>query len=150
MRKVSKVVHRGGFVLPNGPRTGRTLANSFALRAKLASGKGSKAVQTTPFQERVYAKLRTVPRGKVTTYGDLAKVLKTSSRAIGQAMRCNPYAPTVPCHRVVAANGTIGGFKGEREGNAIKEKIALLKTEGITITTTTMEINDFQSRRHRW
>ncbi|MBU1199120.1 MAG: MGMT family protein [Nanoarchaeota archaeon] len=87
--------------------------------------------QTTPFQKRVYKLLKTVPRGKVTTYGVLAKKLKTSPRAIGQAMRTNPFAPKVPCHRVVSADGSIGGFKGKIKGKAISEKIALLRKEGV-------------------
>ena len=90
---------------------------------------------TTPFQERVYAALRKVPKGKVTTYSLLGKAVGCgSARAIGQAMRCNPYAPSVPCHRVVASDGSIGGFMGERTGEAIVKKIALLKKEGVTVT----------------
>ncbi len=111
----------------------------------------------TEFQERVYAKLRTLPKGKVTTYADLAAALRTSSRAIGQAMRRNPYAPTVPCHRVVASDGTIGGFKGETAGKTIAEKIRLLENENVhsggarTRTgTTEILITDFEKIRHRW
>ena len=71
----------------------------------------------TLFQERVYSALRKVPRGRVTTYKELGHALKsTAYRAIGQALRCNPYAPEVPCHRVVASDGTLGGFKGKRAG----------------------------------
>jgi methylated-DNA-[protein]-cysteine S-methyltransferase len=54
-------------------------------------------------------------------------------RAIGQALRVNPYAPRVPCHRVVASDGTIGGFMGETKGVNIQNKIALLKKEKIDI-----------------
>lgn len=87
---------------------------------------------TTPFQEKVYAALRKVPKGKVTTYALLGKAVGCgSAQAIGQAMRCNPYAPQVPCHRVVASGGNIGGFMGERSGKAIAKKIALLKREGV-------------------
>ena len=46
-------------------------------------------------------------------------------------MRNNPYAPDVPCHRVVASDGTIGGFKGKTAGKTIQEKIALLRSEGV-------------------
>jgi methylated-DNA-[protein]-cysteine S-methyltransferase len=90
-------------------------------------------VETTAFQERVYAALKQVPKGKVTTYGDIAQRCKTSPRAIGAAMRSNPYAPQVPCHRVVASDGTIGGFCGQRSGKKIKEKSALLKEEGVDV-----------------
>jgi len=56
--------------------------------------------------------LKTVPCGRVTTYGDLAKALGRSgaSRAVGRAMNTNPNAPTVPCHRVVMSDGCLGGF----------------------------------------
>ena len=84
------------------------------------------------FAERVYAICKSIPQGKVTTYGEIAKALGTKGyQAIGQALRCNPYAPLVPCHRVVKADGSIGGFKGQRAGKEIKEKIMLLKSEGV-------------------
>jgi methylated-DNA-[protein]-cysteine S-methyltransferase len=104
--------------------------------------------KTTWFQERVYAKLREVPKGKVTTYGDLARVLGTGPRAVGQAMRCNPYAPDVPCHRVVASDGGIGGFRGWLTGEPIDEKIALLQTEGLVILEN--KIRDFEKKRMRF
>ena len=86
----------------------------------------------TAFQERVYAHLvKNVPRGKVTTYGAIAKALHSSPRAVGQALRVNPYAPKVPCHRVVASNGAVGGFNGHTTGRDINRKITLLKKEGI-------------------
>jgi len=88
---------------------------------------------TTPFQKRVYALLKRVPRGKVTTYGVIAKKLKSSPRAVGQALRVNPFAPNVPCHRVVKSDGSSGGFRGKTSGRAIKEKIALLRKEGVEV-----------------
>jgi methylated-DNA-[protein]-cysteine S-methyltransferase len=88
----------------------------------------------TPLQEKTYKLLKTVPTGRVTTYKALADALHTKAyRAIGQFMKNNPYAPMVPCHRVVASNGTIGGFKGKTAGKEIKEKIALLAREGVHI-----------------
>jgi methylated-DNA-[protein]-cysteine S-methyltransferase len=83
----------------------------------------------TEFQKRVYAIVRKVPKGKVTTYKAIAEKLKTSPRAVGQALKVNPYAPIVPCHRVIMSNGQIGGFNGSNPKN-IKEKIRLLKKEG--------------------
>lgn len=56
---------------------------------------------------------KAIPAGKVTTYGDMAKALGSSPRAIGQAMRRNPFAPVVPCHRVIATNMQLGGFSGQ-------------------------------------
>lgn len=55
-----------------------------------------------------------VPEGTVTTYGSIARALKTSPRAVGNALRSNPYAPRVPCHRCVTSTGYINGFSGER------------------------------------
>jgi len=85
--------------------------------------------QITEFQRRVYAIVKKVPKGKTTTYGAIAKKLNTSPRAVGQALKRNPYAPIVPCHRVIMSNGKIGGFSGSNPKN-IKKKIKLLKEEG--------------------
>ena len=84
------------------------------------------------FSDRVYDLLRKVPKGRVTTYKEIAQALGSKAyRGVGQAMKRNPYAPDVPCHRVVAASGRIGGFRGKRSGAAIKEKIQMLRDEGI-------------------
>ena len=86
------------------------------------------------FNEKVYALLRKVPKGKVTSYKALAEKLNTKAyRAVGQAMRCNPYAPRVPCHRVVASDGSVGGFSGNisPKSKEVKRKIRMLKLEGI-------------------
>ncbi len=81
------------------------------------------------FNESCYALLRKVPKGKVTTYKDLAEAMKTKAyRAVGNAMNKNPYAPKVPCHRVIKSNGEIGGF-----ASGTKNKIKMLKSEGIII-----------------
>jgi len=91
----------------------------------------------TPFQTRVYAALKSVPRGRVTTYGLLARHLGCgSAQAVGQALRQNPFAPVVPCHRVIAADLTLGGFCGQRTGAALRRKIGLLATEGVVFTAT--------------
>ena len=89
------------------------------------------------FNEKIYSLLRKVPKGKVTTYKALAEALDTKAyRAVGQAMRFNPYAPEVPCHRVVASDGTIGGFMGKNDVNSkeVRKKIMMLKKEGIKIS----------------
>lgn len=86
----------------------------------------------TPFQNRVYAALRRIPRGRVTTYKRLAEHLGCRScRAVGQALRRNPYAPRVPCHRVIASDLTPGGFMGRCDGRAQARKQALLAAEGV-------------------
>jgi len=86
------------------------------------------------FYGRVWKTMRRIPRGKVTTYGELARALRTKAyRAVGGACRHNPYAPEVPCHRVVASGGRIGGFGGKTSGKNIRQKIALLKKEGVAV-----------------
>lgn len=97
------------------------------------------------FHMKIYALLKKVPRGKVTTYKALAEAAKTKAyRAVGQAMKCNPYAPIVPCHRVVAADGSIGGFRGSKNpnGKEIKKKIKMLRREGVGIKGK--QIADFE------
>ena len=80
----------------------------------------------------MYAAVREVPRGKVTTYGRLARVLGCgSSRAVGQSLRRNPFAPRTPCHRVVCADGSLGGYTGQTSGDRPREKKALLDEEGV-------------------
>lgn len=85
------------------------------------------------FQARVYKTLQTVPRGRVTTYQWLAKRVGCgSARAIGQALRKNPFAPRVPCHRVIGSDLGPGGFQGQTGGAVLQEKIKLLRSEGVT------------------
>ena len=86
------------------------------------------------FAERVYEVVRRIPEGKVLTYKEVGRRLNSRGyRAIGQALRCNPYAPSVPCHRVVASDGSLGGFMGEKSGKEIQKKITLLTKEGVEI-----------------
>lgn len=84
----------------------------------------------TPFQRKVYLELLNVPAGKTITYGELAQRIGCrSAQAVGQALKRNPFAPEVPCHRVVAANGSIGGYFGKREGELVERKRKLLEEE---------------------
>ena len=90
------------------------------------------AKRTTAFQERVFAALAGIPAGFVTTYGSLATQLGCrSSQSIGQALRNNPCAPEVPCHRVVKSDGSLGGFFGDSTDQGQIRKRRLLKDEGI-------------------
>lgn len=85
----------------------------------------------TEFQRRVYLALLDVPRGETITYGELGRRIGCrSAQAIGQALKRNPFAPDVPCHRVIAADGTLGGFHGQREGEMLAKKRRLLEDEG--------------------
>lgn len=88
----------------------------------------------TPFRQCVYRTLlQRVPAGRVTTYGQLARAIGCrSARAVGQALKVNPLAPTIPCHRVIRADLTIGGFHGATDANAVRMKSDLLRSEGVS------------------
>ncbi len=110
----------------------------------------------TEFQRRVYLSLLNVPPGHTITYKGLGELAGCrSAQAIGQALRRNPFAVgcpilpeyvhvpvgmttftsdfCVPCHRVIASNGLIGGFCGETEGTQIDRKRKLLMEEGVLV-----------------
>lgn len=98
------------------------------------------------FNKKIYDLLKKVPKGKVTTYKILAEALGTKAyRAVGQAMRCNPYAPKVPCHRVVKSDGSIGGFQGSMnpDSKEVKKKILMLKKERVEIKNNKIDLNRF-------
>ena len=80
--------------------------------------------------QKVYLKLISVPKGRVTTYGELAKAvgLKNGQRIIGQIMNHNPFPVVIPCHRVVKSDGKMGGFF---YGENVKKK--MLSNEGVKI-----------------
>jgi methylated-DNA-[protein]-cysteine S-methyltransferase len=80
--------------------------------------------------QKIYKKLLDVPKGKITTYGDLAKAvgLKNGQRVVGRIMNKNPYPMIIPCHRVVMSTGKIGGYA---YGEHVKTK--MLNDEGIKI-----------------
>jgi len=86
----------------------------------------------TPFQKKVWQALQKIPAGQVMTYGELARQLNTSARAVGNACRANPIPLVIPCHRVVAKSG-LGGFSGSKDGAPVKIKAWLLAHEGLSI-----------------
>ncbi len=88
------------------------------------------ALVGTVFQKSVWKELRKIPLGETRTYGEIAKKLNSSPRAVGNACRKNPVPIIVPCHRVVSANG-IGGFAGKTKGREINIKRWLLNHEGV-------------------
>ena len=81
----------------------------------------------TPFQRRVWDAIRAIPYGQVSTYGQLALALGSGPRAVGTALGRNPLPILIPCHRVLAAHGGMGGYSG---GDGIDTKRALLSLEG--------------------
>ena len=86
----------------------------------------------TKFQQRVWSYLRTIPRGSVKTYSQVAKGIgkPLAVRAVANAIGKNPYAPKIPCHRVIRSDGSLGGYSGK---GGLKTKKLLLKKEGITL-----------------
>ena len=111
-----------------------------------------KLAKLSPYQQAILRILAEVPKGKVTTYGDLAKELArrdqkwspNASRAVGTTMRNNPCGPQIPCHRVIKSDGTIGNFRGGAEG-AVEEKTRMLREEGVTVIDGRI---DLKKQRH--
>lgn len=83
----------------------------------------------TVFQRRVWHEINAIPLGETKTYGALAKNLKNAPRAVGQACGANPYPLVVPCHRVIAAGGGLGGFNRQGGGFLLEVKRWLLNHE---------------------
>ncbi|MEQ8442945.1 MAG: methylated-DNA--[protein]-cysteine S-methyltransferase [Alphaproteobacteria bacterium] len=79
------------------------------------------------FQKQVYRAMSAIPFGNTRTYGDIAKELGVAAQPIGQACGSNPIPVIIPCHRVVASDGTLGGFSAR---GGVETKVALLKHEG--------------------
>lgn len=81
-----------------------------------------------PFHQRVYAVTRRIPPGETLTYGEVARLLGEpgAARAVGQALGSNPFAPVVPCHRVLAAHSGSGGFSAT---GGVDTKLRMLLTE---------------------
>ena len=86
----------------------------------------------TPFQLKVWNYLKKIPRGSVKTYTQVAKGIgkPLAVRAVANAIGKNPYAPRIPCHRVIRSDGSLGGYSGK---GGIETKKLLLKREGITL-----------------
>lgn len=104
------------------------------------------------FSEQVWNLIKKIPKGKVTTYGEIARALGKpgASRAVGQALKRNPYAPEVPCHRVVRSDGTIGGFRGANMKD-VREKADMLRQEGVSVTENNNRyIIDMKRHAHRF
>lgn len=88
--------------------------------------------EMSAFAERLYTFLKQVPPGRVVTYKALALAAGCGSpRAVGQALKRNPYAPHVPCHRVIRSDLRIGGYQGMTAGRSVHRKRKLLQQEGV-------------------
>ena len=84
----------------------------------------------TKFQVKVWAYLKKIPRGNIKTYSQVAKAIGKpfATRAVANVIGKNPYAPKIPCHRVIRSDGSLGGYSGK---GGVKTKRFLLKKEGI-------------------
>ena len=110
-----------------------------------------KLATLSPYQQAILRILAEVPKGKVTTYGDLAKELARrdpkwspdASRAVGTTMKNNLCGPQIPCHRVIKSEGSIGNFRGGEKG-AVEEKIAMLRGEGVTVVDGKIDLKKYR------
>ena len=86
----------------------------------------------TSFLLKVWSYLKKIPRGSVRTYSQVAKSVgkPLAVRAVANAIGKNPYAPKIPCHRVIRADGSLGGYSGK---GGIRTKKLLLKKEGVML-----------------
>jgi methylated-DNA-[protein]-cysteine S-methyltransferase len=102
-------------------------ANSTLDNTLESAIRGGRISREMTFYQRVWAMTSRIPAGKVATYADLARKLKTRGfRAIGGALNHNPFAPGVPCHRIVGSDGRLTGYAG-----GLKVKKKMLADEGV-------------------
>jgi len=92
-----------------------------------------------PFNEKVYGVVRKIPRGRVTTYREITRVIgrPRAARAVGNALNKNPYR-SVPCHRVVCSDGKVGGY-----ARGVRKKEKLLRSEGVVVTRSKIDLGAF-------
>ena len=86
----------------------------------------------TKFQKKVWIYLKTIRKGTVKTYKQVAIAINRpkSARAVANAVGKNPFAPKIPCHRVIRSDGSLGGYSGK---GGVKTKKLLLKREGLIL-----------------
>ena len=107
---------KDGALVADARRTARARSQVSAwFRGKRRAFTVGLAPRGTPFQRRVWAALGRIPYGETRSYGDVARALKSSARAVGRANGANPICLVVPCHRVIGADGSLTGYAfGER------------------------------------
>jgi len=103
--------------------------------------RSGKIVDGMTFTQQVWAMTVQVPAGRVTTYGEIARKLgrPRGARAVGQALHRNPYAPQVPCHRVVGSAGQLTGFAG-----GLAKKAELLEAEGVAVDDHRVALDEYR------
>ena len=101
------------------------------------------------FYNKVYNLTKKIPKRKISTYKIIGDKLETKAyRLIGQALKNNPYAPKVPCHRVINSKGELHGFSGSKSQKSLNKKANLLKKEGIKIKNN--KILNFKKILHKF
>ncbi|MBM3292180.1 MGMT family protein [Candidatus Bathyarchaeota archaeon] len=123
---------------------------------KITAEDEKKLATLSRYQQAILRILTEVPKGKVTTYGDLAKELSlrdpkwlpNASRAVGTTMKNNLCGPQIPCHRVIKSDGNIGNFRGGEKG-AVEEKTAMLQSEGVIVVKGKIDLKKFRHTFHR-
>jgi methylated-DNA-[protein]-cysteine S-methyltransferase len=117
---------KGGTLVRDPRRTGEARRQVTAwFRGKSRGFSVGLSASGTPFQRRVWAALRRIPDGETRSYGDVARTVRSSARAVGRANATNPVCLIVPCHRVIGSDGSLTGYAfGERT------KRRLLELEG--------------------
>ncbi len=97
-------------------------ANEHQLLCRIKEGVG------TPFQKEVWLEITQIPKGEIITYTELARRIGRpgAARAVANACGANPYAPEVPCHRIIRSDGALGGYSGK---GGVTKKERLLRTE---------------------
>lgn len=107
------------------------------------------------FSQKVWAITMRIPPGKVTTYGDLAQAMGSpgAARAVGHALGQNPYAPEIPCHRVVASGGRLTGYSGVggtgTKRHILEEEGVGFKGENVDMKNHRMDIDALEEETSR-
>lgn len=89
-------------------------------------------------RQKVFEAVSKIPKGKVVTYGQIAKLCGTSPRAVGKILNSNERLVEIPCHRVVMSDGRVGGYRG-----GVEEKVRLLESEGVEVKDGKVDLERF-------
>jgi methylated-DNA-[protein]-cysteine S-methyltransferase len=102
----------------------QVMAKATSMESAIRAGR---VVEGMTFNQKIWALTSQIPKGRVTTYAELARAVGTKAyRAVGNAMNKNPYAPGVPCHRVVGSDGSLTGY-----AHGLAKKRKMLADEGV-------------------
>ncbi len=114
-----------------------TLTVTHSMAKRIKAGKLSRDMS---FEQKAWALTARIPKGKVVSYGQIAAALDSRAyRAVGRAMHDNPYAPAVPCHRVVGSDGSLTGF-----GSGLDRKEKMLAAEGVATVNGRVDLAQHQ------